>query len=162
MLFKKNGWLPVGMLLLSCSVVSDSQWLHGLQPTRLLRPWGFPGKSTGVGCHCLLRPVRIVNSIEHFTLTVPNPFSQIHGGLENEKLGNHSSYENQQHLAATEKNRLNWSPSKNPSPEGCHYLAFQFPEKDSLMSAMIWPHLELSRWENCISRAFVKNSQHPF
>ena len=30
-------------------------WPHGLQPTRLLRPWGFPGKSTGVGCHCLLR-----------------------------------------------------------------------------------------------------------
>ena len=27
---------------------------HGLQPTRLLRPWGFPGKSTGVGCHFLL------------------------------------------------------------------------------------------------------------
>ena len=23
-------------------------------PTRLLRPWDFPGKSTGVGCHCLL------------------------------------------------------------------------------------------------------------
>ena len=23
----------------------------GLQPTRLLRPWDFPGKSTGVGCH---------------------------------------------------------------------------------------------------------------
>ena len=22
-----------------------------LQPTRLLRPWDFPGKSTGVGCH---------------------------------------------------------------------------------------------------------------
>ena len=33
-------------------------WLlgpHGLQPTRLLRPWDLPGKSTGVGCHCLLR-----------------------------------------------------------------------------------------------------------
>ena len=27
---------------------------HGLQPTRLLCPWDFPGKSTGVGCHCLL------------------------------------------------------------------------------------------------------------
>ena len=26
----------------------------GLQPTRLLCPWDFPGKSTGVGCHCLL------------------------------------------------------------------------------------------------------------
>ena len=23
--------------------------------TRLLRPWDFPGKNTGVGCHCLLR-----------------------------------------------------------------------------------------------------------
>ena len=31
-----------------------TQRSHGLQPTRLLRPWDFPGKSTGVGCHCLL------------------------------------------------------------------------------------------------------------
>ena len=38
----------------SRSVVSDPQRPHGLQPTRLLRPWDFPGKSTGVGCHCLL------------------------------------------------------------------------------------------------------------
>ena len=38
----------------SCSVISDSSWPHGLQPTRVLRPWDFPGKSTGVGCHCLL------------------------------------------------------------------------------------------------------------
>ena len=39
----------------SRSVVSDSSGPHGLQPTRLLHPWDFPGKSTGVGCHCLLR-----------------------------------------------------------------------------------------------------------
>ena len=38
----------------SRSVVSDPQGPHGLQPTRLLHPWDFPGKSTGVGCHCLL------------------------------------------------------------------------------------------------------------
>ena len=38
----------------SCSVVSDSSRPHGLQPTRLLHPWDFPGKSTGVRCHCLL------------------------------------------------------------------------------------------------------------
>ena len=38
----------------SCSVVSDPQWPHRLQPSRLLRPWDFPGRSTGVGCHCLL------------------------------------------------------------------------------------------------------------
>ena len=39
----------------SCSVVSDPQRAHGLQPSRLLHPWDFPGRSTGVGCHCLLR-----------------------------------------------------------------------------------------------------------
>ena len=38
----------------SCSVVSDPQRPHGLQPSRLLHPWDLPGKSTGVGCHCLL------------------------------------------------------------------------------------------------------------
>ena len=32
----------------------DSQRPHGLQPTRLLHPWDFPGKSIGEGCHCLL------------------------------------------------------------------------------------------------------------
>ena len=29
--------------------MSDSSPPHGLQPTRLLHPWEFPGKSTGVG-----------------------------------------------------------------------------------------------------------------
>ena len=33
----------------------DSSRPHGLQPPRLLHPWNFPGKSTGVGCQCLLR-----------------------------------------------------------------------------------------------------------
>ena len=37
----------------SPSVMSDSSWPHGLQPTRLLRPWDFPGKSTGVGCQLI-------------------------------------------------------------------------------------------------------------
>ena len=41
----------------SRSVVSDSLWSHGLQPTRLLGPWNFPGKRTGVGCHFLLQGI---------------------------------------------------------------------------------------------------------
>ena len=41
----------------SCSVVSDSSRPHGLQPTRLLCPWDFPGKNTGVGSHSLLQEI---------------------------------------------------------------------------------------------------------
>ena len=37
----------------SRSVVSNSLRPHGLQPTRLLHPWDFPGNSTGVGWHWL-------------------------------------------------------------------------------------------------------------
>ena len=33
------------------SVASNCSRPHGLQPSRLLYPWDFPGKSTGVGCH---------------------------------------------------------------------------------------------------------------
>ena len=51
----------------SRSVVSDSLQLHGPQPTRLLCPWDFPGKSTGVGCHCLLQIFMLVSSRPTFT-----------------------------------------------------------------------------------------------
>ena len=44
----------------SHSVMSDSSRPHGLQLTRLLHPWYFPGKSTGVGCLCLLRSKLLV------------------------------------------------------------------------------------------------------
>ena len=53
----------------SPSVVSDPQRPHGLQPTRLLRPWDFPGRSTGVGCHCLLQLFDCIHvNIFSFTL----------------------------------------------------------------------------------------------
>ena len=35
--------------------MSNFLWPHGLQHTRLLCPWDFPGKNTGVGCHFLLQ-----------------------------------------------------------------------------------------------------------
>ena len=38
----------------SCSVITDP---HELQPTRLLCPWDFPGKNTGVGCNFLLQGI---------------------------------------------------------------------------------------------------------
>ena len=39
------------------SGVSNSLQPHVLQPTRLLCPWNFPGKNTGVGCHIFLQGV---------------------------------------------------------------------------------------------------------
>ena len=36
------------------SVMPDSSRADGLQPTSLLRPQDFQGKSSGEGCHCLL------------------------------------------------------------------------------------------------------------
>ena len=41
----------------SCLVMSDSVKPHVLQPARLLCPWDFPGKSTGVGFHFLLERI---------------------------------------------------------------------------------------------------------
>ena len=37
----------------SRSVMSGSLQPHGLQPARLICPWDFPGKNSGMGCHFL-------------------------------------------------------------------------------------------------------------
>ena len=52
----RNGWM-VHACMLSCSVMSDSLRPIGLQPTRLLCLWDFPGKSTVVGCHFLFQGI---------------------------------------------------------------------------------------------------------
>ena len=39
------------------SAMSNALQPHGLQPTRLLCPWNFPGKNTGMGCHFLLQGI---------------------------------------------------------------------------------------------------------
>ena len=37
-----------------CMLLSHFSCVRLCDPTRLLCPWDFPGKNTGVGCHCLL------------------------------------------------------------------------------------------------------------
>ena len=69
------------------SVMSDSVRPHGLQPTRLLRPWDSPGKNTGVGCHFLLQCMKVESESEvtQSCLTLSDPMdcslpgSSIHG-----------------------------------------------------------------------------------
>ena len=49
------------MCCVSANWVAISSYLtlrpQGLWPTRLLCPWDFPGKNTGVGCHSLLQGI---------------------------------------------------------------------------------------------------------
>ena len=49
-------FIPI-RLTCACSVISDLLQPHGLQPTRLLCPWDFSGKNTGVGCHFSLQGI---------------------------------------------------------------------------------------------------------
>ena len=54
--FSNAGKWKVKVKTLSRVWLLATPWL---QPTRLLPPWDFPGKRTGVGCHCLLCPLSL-------------------------------------------------------------------------------------------------------
>ena len=69
------------------SVMSDSMQPHRRQPTRLLCPWGPPGKNTGVGCNFLLQCMKVKSESEVIQLcpTLSDPMdyrlpgSSVHG-----------------------------------------------------------------------------------
>ena len=50
---------------------------HRWQPIRLPRPWDFPGKNTGVGCHFLLQCMKVKSESEVTQLcpTLRNPWT---------------------------------------------------------------------------------------
>ena len=53
-IFSSNAWKwKVKVKSLNCVRLLATPWTTAHQA---LRPWDFPGKSTGVGCHCLLQP----------------------------------------------------------------------------------------------------------
>ena len=57
-LFTVEDGISCGFVIaLSWSVLSGSLWPFGLQPARLLCPWDFSGKNTGVDCHLLLQGI---------------------------------------------------------------------------------------------------------
>ena len=53
--------------------MSDFLQLHGMEPTKLLHPWNFPGKSTGVSCHFLGRKAmtNVDNVLKSTDITLP-------------------------------------------------------------------------------------------
>ena len=60
---------------------------HRRQPTRLPRPWDSPGKNTGVGCHLLLKCMKVKSESEvaqssptlHTPMDCSPPGSSVHG-----------------------------------------------------------------------------------
>ena len=48
--------------------MTNSLWPHRLQSIRLLCPWDFPGKETGVSCHFLLQGIFI--SCQQFNMII--------------------------------------------------------------------------------------------
>ena len=67
--------------------MSNSVRPYRQQPTRLPRPWGSPGKNTGVGCHFLLQcmKVKIESEVAQSCPTLRDPMdcslpgSSVHG-----------------------------------------------------------------------------------
>ena len=83
----------------SRSVLYDSERPHGLQPTGLLRPRDFPGKSTGVGCHhdCTIHKsaeLRKIPTLNKFPGVPEGKINKVNTGEVNRKriwTGKHSS-----------------------------------------------------------------------
>ena len=63
------------LLLLSCFSLVQLCATHRWQPTRLCCPWDSPGKSAGVGCHCLLQCMKVKSESEvsQSCLTLSDP-----------------------------------------------------------------------------------------
>ena len=62
---------------------SDSLPPRGLQPTRLLCPWHFPGKNTGVGCQTYFFLTKLVTTTEDPPQSLrPNPAGPAHPSSE--------------------------------------------------------------------------------
>ena len=95
----------------SRSVVSDSFWPHGLCPTRLLHPWDFPGKSTGVG--------------RHFPLQ---------GILPTQGLNPDLPHCRQMLYWATREAPVMWQKKKKSA------LRRKWSESHSVLSGSLWPH----------------------
>ena len=67
--------IPCCWLKSDTSVVSDSVWPHGCQPTRLPHPLDSPSKNTGVGCHFLPQcmKVKTESEVAQSCLTLSDP-----------------------------------------------------------------------------------------
>ena len=143
--------------------MSDPVRPHRRQPTRLPRPWDFPGKNTGVGCHFLLQCMKVKSQSEVAqscpTLSDPMdcslPGSSIHGIFQArvlEWVAIAFSYVHQQ-LPELTQTHAHWigdaiqpsHPLSSPSPPTISLSQHQGHSNESVL---------LSRWPKYWSFSF--------
>ena len=101
---------------------------HGLQPTRLLRPWDSPGKNTGVGCHFLLQCMKVKSESEvtQLCLTLSDPMdcslpgSSIHGIFQARVLEWGAIAFSRRHYSGLQIWRRQWRPTPVLLPGKSH------------------------------------------
>ena len=119
--------------------MSDSQRSHELQPTRLLHPWDFPTKSTGVGYHCLLRMAFLSPTKFGFSLSLPSAAAAKSLSVMSDSVRPHRRQPTRLHRP--------WdSPGKNTGL-GCHFLLQCMKVKSESEAARWCPTLGFSRHE---------------
>ena len=104
---------------------------HGLQPTSLLRPWDFPGKSTGVGWHFLQVNIKYYqySGLPRWWLVVKNPLAHA-GGKQ------------------TQVQPLGWqNPLEESMPTHSSILAWRIPWTEEPGGLHPWGYKELDTTE---------------
>ena len=147
---------------------------HRRQPTRLLCPWGSPGKNTGVGCHFLLQWMKVKSESEvaQLCLTLRNPMdcslpgSSVHGVFQARVLEWVAiAFSTRSSLVAQRLKRLlsmqgTWVRSlgredslKKEMSTHSSILAGKSHGRRSLVSYSPWGHKELdvTEWLHCLN-----------
>ena len=112
-----------------------SSWPHGLQPARLLCPWGFPGKNTGGGCHFLVQGI--------FTTQGSNlhlHVSCIAGGFFTTSAAREALKSSRFLWGEVSKVNCCWEVKSDSNWKTAHQLLSP--------ASHGWPHLELCWWHS--------------
>ena len=129
----------------SHSVVSDSLWPQGLQPTRLLLPWDSPVKNTRVGSHSLFQGI---------FLTLGLNLGLLHGRQILYHLSHQGSSVSQNVTTLgdsifPEKIKLKWGFWGGVG--GANLIQYDwcsYSESRSVVSDSLWPHGLSSPWNS--------------
>ena len=108
---------------------------HELQPTRVLCPWDFPGKNTGVGCHFLLQGISPTQGSNSGSPALRSD------ALPSEPPGKPLEiYLSQEHVISIKPNILKWLPLFRDRLTSANLLTHQESNLGtSCTRGMMWP-----------------------